>query len=482
MAACLSAALALAACEADLQPGSASNDGADGAGGGDPAPTDVAAGTGDVVPETPGTTPVPAPGGAGQAVGNGSYTLRAANRSVGIVEGGEPVTVSIELGRENGYSLPVTLALAGDTPADAADLEWAFADERLEPGETSTELTLELDIGVAPLLPGTRTLSVIGTDGRSAPVSSEIALEVVPTTAPDVYLLVGQSNMDGFSQLDARMAGPGEPDAPDERIFQLNVTGNDRSNFPSAAAFTDPDAIVAEPPYTEALDPLHDGFGAGGKSGERIGPGLSFAKAMLESTTANIVLVPAAWPDTGFCRRGTNILPGIGWLAEPSADEAFAGTLLHDRAVARANRVVTGLDGGGVLRGILWHQGEAEVGDPVCANAYGENLAAMVASFRENIDPGARDERADVPFVLATMSKGTDERGSQLPFPPTKEIIDAVHRNVADIVPFSAVVDADDLVPPAYPCGEGSCVHFGAAALREMGARYAERLRSLTGS
>ena len=110
----------------------------------------------------------------------------------------------------------------------------------------------------------------------------------------------------------------------------------------------------------------------------------------------------------------------------------------------------------------------------------------MVASMRTNIapgarGPGARGPRAPIPFVLGTMSVGADARGSQLPFTDAKALVDAAHRNVAETVPLSAAVDADDLVPPAYPCGEGSCVHFGARALREMGERYAERLRALTG-
>ncbi len=461
--AALAVVFALAGCESDLQPRGEQDD--------------VAAASPDAVGNA--TDPAEA-GEPSELSGNGVYTLRTLSRSVGIVEGGAPVAVSIELGRENGYELPVTLALEG-AGADIADLDWTFADERLEPGETATTVELELEIGSAPLLPGTRTLTVIGTDGTNPPVSSEIVLEVEPTTAPDVYLLVGQSNMDGFSELDAREAGPGEPDAPDPRIFQLNVTGNDAANFTSPADFTDTDAIVADPDYTLALDPLHDGYdvGADGKSGERIGLGLSFAKSMLDSTTADIVLVPAAWPDTGFCSRGTNLFDDLGWLAEPRPESAFAGTLLHDRAIARANYVIA--DRGGVLRGILWHQGEADVGDPVCAAAYAENIEAMVASLRDEILPGPREGDAVVPFVVGTMSMGTDARGSQVPFIDSKLVVDDVHRNIADIVPFSAVVNADDLIPPAYPCGEGSCVHFGATALREMGARYAERLRSLLG-
>ena len=77
------------------------------------------------------------------------------------------------------------------------------------------------------------------------------------------------------------------------------------------------------------------------------------------------------------------------------------------------------------------------------------------------------------------MSKGGDLRDSQLPFSPAKLIVDAAHRNVATTIPMSSFVNNDDLVPPAYPCGEGTCVHFGALALRQMGIRYYDKLKGL---
>lgn len=468
-------AFGLAACESDVR----SPAGVQGAGG------DAGAGASPLAPVTGGAA-TPSDGSPGEPSGNGAYTLRALDRNVDIVEGGDGIAVSIELARSGGYDLPVALTLEGASPADVANLGFTFADESLGAGDTSTVLNLSLGIGTAPLLPGMRTLTVIGTDGTNPPVAYDIVLEVEPTQAPDVYLLVGQSNMDGFSELDARDASPGGPDATDPRIFQLNVTGNDAQNYMNESDFTDPASVIGDPAFTLALDPLHDGFagGADGKAGRRIGPGLSFAKAMLPSTTADIVLVPAAWPDTGFCSRDTNLFEDLGWLAAPRADDAFAGTLLHDRAIERANLAIAGV--GGVLRGILWHQGEADAGDPACAAAYADNLSAMVASLRAGIVPDARGPTARgpdalIPFVVGTMAMGSDARGSQLPFPDIKQVVDAAHRNVADEVPFSTFVNADDLVPPAYPCGEGSCVHFGAAAQRELGARYAERLQALTG-
>jgi len=308
---------------------------------------------------------------------------------------------------------------------------------------------------------------------------------VATTSAPDVYLIVGQSNAVGFSEDNSKMALAGQPDEPFDNILQLNVTGNDGENFPAPENFTLAASLfnVGEP-LTIAVDPLHTGFNPAinGKEGDRIGFGLTFAKQALLDTTVDIYLVPAAWSDTGFCSRSTNRFPGMGWNATEPTNPNLSGTLLHDRAIARAN--ITLNETGGILRGILWHQGEADSENASCSSSYGVNLSNLADSLRTNIDedlrgPAARGVESDIPFIVGTMSKGADFRDNQLPFSATKRQVDAVHRNVASLIPNSGFVNADDLVPPAYPCGEGSCVHFGAAALREMGNRYYSELRDL---
>jgi hypothetical protein len=301
-------------------------------------------------------------------------------------------------------------------------------------------------------------------------------------------LLAGQSNMIGFSESGAKQGDEGEADAPVDRILQLNVTGNDLENFETAADFTDSTHIAApDPRYVPAVDPLHDGYDTTifGKAGTFIGPGLSFAKRALQDTTATIYLVPAAWSDTGFCKRDTNRVAGIGWNATAKTNQALSGTLLYDRAVTRTNLVID--ETGGILRGILWHQGEADADDANCAAVYEENMVELVASLRSSITedargPAARGADADVPFILGSMSKGADSRGALVPFTEIKQFVDGVHRTIDSLVPHSAMVNNDDLVPPDYPCGEGSCIHFGAAAYREMGARYYDQLLGLVGN
>ncbi len=408
---------------------------------------------------------------------NDQFTLQAMSAVVALDEGEGLVSVPVTITRAPGHTDDITLTAVGQSDADELLLTRRFADSVLDASEATTELQLDLAIAARPIQPQTRTLIVSATDSAGRTSSTALNLAVRPTTAPDVYLLIGQSNMVGISEDDARQALPGEADETVADILQLNVTFNDDNNFGEPDDFTNPAMLFnTGNPVTVALDPLHSGLQSdGSKTGTRIGLGLSFAKRAIGDTTAQIILVPAAWSDTGFCRRETNSFEGIGWNATPQTNRALSGTLLHDRAIARADIALE--QSGGVLRGILWHQGEADSEDSACAQSYASNLTEMIESLRTNIAPdgrgtGARGPDVDIPFIVGTMAMGEE----QAPFSDNKMLVDAAHRNVATAVSFADFVNNDDLVPPAFACGGGSCIHFGADALREMGARYYERL------
>ena len=209
-------------------------------------------------------------------------------------------------------------------------------------------------------------------------------------------------------------------DEPHPRIRQLNATSNSRLVFDERADFTDERVNVRPPAFTRAEDPLHDprsSYG-GPKRGTYVGPGLSFAKAMLPHTTRDIYLVPAAWGATGFC---ANHMGELAWNAEPRTADALGGSLLLERALVRLDTTLR--ESGGILRGILWHQGGADSNDIRCAERYADNLVRMVERLRREAradarGESARGERAAIPFVAATMSRGVDERGDySLPEP-----------------------------------------------------------------
>jgi len=437
-------------------------------------------------PITPMVPVIPQPGEPGEAVSNDAFSMQLGNDTVSMVEGAAAISIGLTVNRQSEQERAISLEAQGLSSADEQNMTWQLSDNSLSTQESTASLVLRLLIGRRPIMPQSRTFRVTATDGVNQPLVTDLTIQIQPTPRADVYLLVGQSNIVGFSEIGSKQAGAGQADAPNERIWQLNVTGNDSENFAVAADFTNPDNIYnAGLPLTMAVDPLHDGFDTriNGKGGDLIGPALSFAKRALLDTTADIYLVPAAWSDTGFCKRITNRVEGIGWNATPKANTALSGTLLHDRAIARANIALS--ETGGILRGILWHQGEADSEDQACAQTYAANLTELVVSLRSNINADARGAIArgpgsDVPFVVGTMSMGNDARSEQAPFSALKLLVDNAHRNIADAVPMASFVNNDDLVPPSYPCGEGSCIHFGSAALREMGVRYYESLIALS--
>lgn len=408
-----------------------------------------------------------------------SFSIDLGNESVAILEGGGAVDVPVTITRTVSSAQTITLS-ASASASDAHGLKAQFTDSTLVAGEEQSTMRVSLDITMLPILPQSRVLTVSATNSAALTMEAQLTLQITPTEQPDVYLLIGQSNMVGISEPESKQANIGGPDALDSRILQLNVTGNDSSNFTNAADFTNPSRLFNNSQaLTPALDPLHDGFeGDNGKSGDRIGLGLTFAKSALANTTTNIYLVPAAWSDTGFCKRDSNLVPGIGWNATQKTNEALSGTLLYDRAVARTNAALQ--QTGGILRGILWHQGEADSDTPACAEVYAANLAELVQALRTNIIPdlrgtSARAADAEVPFIAGTMAKG----GSQAPFSESKQLVDTAHRTIGSSVAHADFVNADDLVPPAFACGGGSCIHFGADAYRELGQRYYARLQAI---
>lgn len=416
---------------------------------------------------------------------NGSLTLSVGDGTVALQEGAGAISVPITVQRTAVILSNITLSVQGLNDSDEYRLSRSLEDTSLSSGEDSTQLTLSLDYDTFPISAHERQFQISASYEGSSPLSVLLNVAVQPTDKPDVYLIAGQSNAVGSSELGAKRSGPGEPDEPSQRVSQLNVTGNDGSNFATASDYTDPNSVyVTGQALAPAEDPLHDGFDTtnGGKAGTRIGFGLAFAKHALQSTTTDIYLVPTAWSDTGFCKRKTNRLPGSGWNATQKNNAALSGTLLHDRAVARANVALEKTNG--ILRGILWHQGEADSDEMACAQTYQANLKELAESLRTRINVDARGQaargpNADIPFIVGTMSKGSNEAGDMLPFSEAKQLVDTAHRSISTYLTMSSFVNNDDLVPSAYPCGEGSCIHFGATALREMGHRYFMSLNNL---
>ncbi len=419
-----------------------------------------------------------------------SVAISSVDNQPVLLEGNSsPVVIPVSLQRPENVSGVLELKASAIDDWPGSSMVLSLNRSRLEAGaqRLQAELRVTLPVGRRPLIfhPRRIRFSAARSDGTELAGQFDVTVNVSPVQAEDVYLLIGQSNMVGFSELGAKQAGPGGADETLDRIRQLNVTSNNMSFYSSFDDYSSTNVIVGSPRLIRAEDPLHELLypWQPSKGGTFIGPGLSFAKGMLAQTTQGIILVPAAWSGTGFCRSGVD---SRGWNATGGSGDDFNGLLggseLSNRAIARLNIALS--ESAGIFRGIIWHQGEADSNNPDCSSNYAANLRRLVERLRSEPIPdrrgsAARNAHADIPFVVATMSRGNDDRGFFSIFSDTKRQVDSVHRLIANEIPFSGFVNVDDLVPPAFPCGTSSCIHFGAEAYREMGRRYARVMQEV---
>jgi hypothetical protein len=223
-----------------------------------------------------------------------------------------------------------------------------------------------------------------------------------------LFLLIGQSNMAGRGPVEA------QDKEPIPHVLMLNK----------------------EMAWVPAVDPLH--FDKPAVAG--VGLGRTFAKTLLqENHAASIGLIPAAFGGT-------------------SLDEWKPGDKLYNDAVKRAQEAMKS----GTLRGILWHQGEADAGTEEHVSNYRERFANLVAHLRADLNA------PDVPVVVGEL--GEFQKGKF-----TKEM----NQQLA-LIPFT--VAHSGFVSSAGLTDKGDSLHFGSASAREFGRRYALAFLALDGS
>ena len=217
-----------------------------------------------------------------------------------------------------------------------------------------------------------------------------------------LYLLIGQSNMAGRGVVDA------ESKQADPRVLVLTKD------------------LKWEP----ATDPLHFD-----KPIAAVGPGLAFGKAMARANPAvKIGLIP--------CAMG-------GSKIEEWAPGSRNLTAMQER-MREAQKA-------GVLKGILWHQGEANIN----SNAtYAEQFTTLINSIRKEFNA------PNAPFVAAEITG----------FKPEREPIEK----------FNEILHAEGKLVAKYTCvktqdlkDKGDKLHYDTASARELGKRYAAAMQEL---
>ena len=238
----------------------------------------------------------------------------------------------------------------------------------------------------------------------------------------DLFLLIGQSNMKG------RGVMPDEP-MRDPRIVMMHLKDD---------------------AWYLARHPLHltgDATTFAGADNAGVGPGLAFAEAVAaRNLDLRVGLIP--------CAVGGSAIA----LWQP-------GAKLYIEALRRARLAqVTTAPVQARIRAALWLQGEADATDerlPV----HEEKLLKLVRTLRADLS------LPELPFIACTIGEmSPDGEGRR------KGDMNRLLLSLPAKLPHTACVDARDL-----KSNIGDNVHFDTAAQNEIGRRFAEKYRALTG-
>jgi hypothetical protein len=237
-----------------------------------------------------------------------------------------------------------------------------------------------------------------------------------------LFLLLGQSNMEGIPT----------PQAIDKEVSpNILVLGYDDSALPPKRTYNEWDV---------AIPPLH--------SRELgLGPGDYFAKAIAAAyPAARIGLIPCAIAgvDIDFFRKGVVSARRHEFTIPP--DDHWSGA--YEWVIERA----TLAQQAGVIRGILFHQGESNPGE----SDWVDKVAEMVSDLRSDLHLDR------VPFLAGEL---LHESSCERPHNP-------LIAELPKVIEHAYVISASGL-------GALDGVHFDLCAQRELGKRYAEQFLAI---
>lgn len=245
----------------------------------------------------------------------------------------------------------------------------------------------------------------------SLSLSAALLLSAQAPQPHEIFLLIGQSNM----------AGRG------------TVEDQDRQPIPHVVM------LNKAMEWVSAIDPVH--FDKPDIAG--VGLARSFAKVLVTTDPGkSIGLVPAAFGGT-------------------SLDEWKAGGKLYEEAVRRAKFAMRS----GKLRGILWHQGEADAGKQELASSYRQRFSTMITQLRSDLG------EPNVPVVVGQLGEFLSEGAT--PRSPFASVVDEQLAIIPLTVPRAAFVSSNGLT------SNPDHLHFDSRSQREFGRRYALAFLSL---
>lgn len=232
----------------------------------------------------------------------------------------------------------------------------------------------------------------------------------VPKDKLHIYLCIGQSNMAGrapYTKEDAK---------PIDRCLLLN----------------------ADDQWEAAAIPLNKHSTIRKQIGmQKMNPSYMFAKTMLQADKdITIGLVVNA-------KGGTRIDQWKKGMEKHKPEDPFYVEAVRRTKIAMQT---------GTLKGIIWHQGEANRKDP----KYIEKISQLIANLREDLGT------PDLPFVCGQINMAEEQ--------PINTLILELPRQV----PHTGVVSAEGLVAM-------DAWHFDRSSMMELGTRYGKKMLEVQG-
>mgnify|MGYP001770747660 FL=1 len=266
----------------------------------------------------------------------------------------------------------------------------------------------------------------------------EEVAEIREVLVGDLWVLAGQSNMEGFGDLvDVEQPHPLVHSYTMAESWEI---AREPLHWLCCAidAVHNPNGVV---PGDEQHAEWHRTRNKGA------GLGLSFAKAMVEATGVPVGLVPCA-------HGGTSMTQWSPDLAHLEGGSLYGSMLRRFRAV------------GGKVKGMLWYQGESDA-NPNDAPLFAERFTRFIERVRADFgDPGLPFYYVQIGrFVVAMPTEG------ELAWNQLQDI----QRRLAEEIPNTAVVASVDLELD-------DLIHIGTQGLKRLGKRLANiALRELFG-
>jgi hypothetical protein len=222
----------------------------------------------------------------------------------------------------------------------------------------------------------------------------------------ELYILAGQSNMAGRGYITDEFKNEGN-----DKLYML--TKDDK--------------------WVLAKNPIHFDKPIAG-----VGPGMAFGIAMAkENSKVRIGLIPTAVGGS----------PIEHWL--PGAYDEATKTHPYDDAVERIKFAMQY----GVIKGIIWHQGEANSA-PAKAKLYLDQLKELIERFRKLVG------NPDLPFIAGELGRYRPEFSSI-----NNELV-----KLPGMVSYTGVATTEGLVH------RGDTLHFDSPSANELGRRYAKKM------